>query len=205
MSKQARGHQTVERVLDVALEAVSMGGVHTLTISTLSAASGVSVGSLYHHFGARDGVLIALYRRCLTSMLHAICDAVLARTSARDGITALVRAYIQWVRQSPQQARVIYAIGHSDLARARSSELDAISRRLTAPLFAWLQPHVQSGALMSLPATLFETIVIGPASETCRRILAGTPGYSFAEAEALLPPLAWRALKARRPAVGAKA
>ena len=44
-------------VLDAAAELFDARGYAAVSIGDLTAASGVSNGSIYHHFGAKDGVL----------------------------------------------------------------------------------------------------------------------------------------------------
>ncbi|MBY8850092.1 TetR/AcrR family transcriptional regulator [Saccharothrix sp. MB29] len=63
-------------VLDAALELVAEGGLDAVTISALTARSGVSNGSVYHHFGSRSGLFAVLYREsfehCVTTLLPAL-------------------------------------------------------------------------------------------------------------------------------------
>lgn len=195
MSKQARGDKTVEQLLDTALALVREHGVSHLTVQQLSARSGVSMGSLYHHFGSRDGVVFALYRRSLERMLGDISGAVLEHRSPRAGVRALVKAYLAWVAAHRDEARVIYGVTEAELSAAHRAEIDALGARVVAPLTAWLEPHVESGRILTLAPGLLEIMLIGPAAEAARRILSGAPGFGFDEAMAVLPDAAWRAVR----------
>ncbi len=194
-AKQPRGEETVKRVLDAALRSVIEAGVHAVSVQDISARSSVSIGSIYHHFGARDGVVFALYRRCLERMLEAITASVVHHRSARVGVHALVASYLRWVERHPDEARVIYGVAEADLSKARRADLAALGRDVVAPLAAWLAPHVTSGKLAPMPVGLFEVVLIGPAAEASRRILAGEAGYGFDEAVAVLPEVAWRSVR----------
>lgn len=195
MSKQARGDKTVEQLLDTALALVREHGVSQLTVKQLSARSGVSMGSLYHHFGSRDGVVFALYRRSLERMLGEISSAVLDHHSPRAGVRALVKAYLAWVAAHHDEARVIYGVTEADLSASHRAEINALGGRLVAPLNAWLAPHVENGRVIAVAPGLLEIMLIGPAAEAARRILAGAPGFGFDEAMAVLPDAAWRAVR----------
>lgn len=195
MSKQARGDKTVEQLLDAALALVREHGVSRLAVQELSARSGVSMGSLYHHFGSRDGVVFALYRRSLERMLGEISGAVLEHRSARAGVRALVKGYLAWVAAHPDEARVIYGVAEADLSAGHRAEVNALGARLVAPLVAWLAPHAAAGRVIAAAPGLFEVMLIGPAAEAARRILAGDQGYGFEEAMAILPDAAWRAIR----------
>ncbi|NVB80038.1 MAG: TetR/AcrR family transcriptional regulator [Kofleriaceae bacterium] len=194
MTKQARGEDAMERLLDAALECVVEHGIHEVTIQHLSARAEMSVGSIYHHFGDRSGVIFALYRRCLERMLEAIAGSVLGRRSARAGVRALVEAYLRWVERHPDEARVIYAIAETELLETRRADLAALGARVTAPLAAWFAPHVAAGSVIDLQPGLLEVVLIGPAAEASRRILGGASGYSFDDAIAVLPDAVWRAV-----------
>ncbi|TIC88549.1 TetR/AcrR family transcriptional regulator [Nocardioides sp. GY 10113] len=61
--QQARSRASTERLLDAALEVLARAGVGGLTIADVSRVAGVSVGSLYHRFGDRDGLLAACQQR----------------------------------------------------------------------------------------------------------------------------------------------
>ncbi len=47
-------------VLDAAADLFDRRGFAAVSLNDLTAASGVSNGSIYHHFGAKEGVLAAL-------------------------------------------------------------------------------------------------------------------------------------------------
>jgi AcrR family transcriptional regulator len=58
-----RSRETRERVLGVALEQLERGGEAAVRIDEIHARSGVSIGSIYHHFRDRDGVIAAAQHR----------------------------------------------------------------------------------------------------------------------------------------------
>ena len=48
-------------ILNAALACAAEGGVDAVTIDGVRARCGASVGSIYHHFGNRDGIVAALF------------------------------------------------------------------------------------------------------------------------------------------------
>lgn len=199
MSKQARGQATTDRVLDAALACVVRDGVQGATIQDIAARSGVSIGSIYHHFGSRERILLELYRRCLERMLAHVTRAVLRRRGARDGVRALVTSYLRFVEANRHEALLIFAAAHTELTRDFRPELAELAARVTAPLAEWLAPHVAAGSVVALPRALYEVVLIGPAAEASRRILSGAPGLSFASARRVLPELVWSAIEVKSP------
>lgn len=59
--KQERAKDTVQLVIDATNRAIEGGGESSVRIQELSAQTGVSIGSIYHHFGDRDGLIRATY------------------------------------------------------------------------------------------------------------------------------------------------
>lgn len=57
--KQARAQATIDALIAEAAKAMAAGGESALRIQDLSKATGVSIGSIYHHFGDRDGLIRA--------------------------------------------------------------------------------------------------------------------------------------------------
>ena len=59
--KQARAKTTVDLVILETKGALSRGGETAVRIQEISSATNVSIGSIYHHFGDRDGLIRATY------------------------------------------------------------------------------------------------------------------------------------------------
>ena len=59
--KQSRARETIDAVIQATNEAIKHGGESAVRIQEISAVSHVSVGSIYHHFGDRDGLIRATY------------------------------------------------------------------------------------------------------------------------------------------------
>jgi hypothetical protein len=58
-----------------------------------------------------------------------------------------------------------------------------------------IRPHVESGAIVSLPEPLLEMMIIGPVAEVARRWIADAPGIDLDEASPLLPERVWRSVR----------
>lgn len=59
--KQARAKTTVELVITETTRSLARGGETAVRIQEISKATNVSIGSIYHHFGDRDGLIRATY------------------------------------------------------------------------------------------------------------------------------------------------
>lgn len=192
--KQQRGEETADRLLDAALRVYADSGEQGVTVGALTKASGVSLGSLYHHFGSVDGLMSALLQRWLGRLLVEMSTSVERSRTARTGIRALVRAYLKFIQENPDAARLLHSSYADRLGMAQARQLrDAQEARLS-PLTAWMQQHVDSGEVAPLPMSLIEGLVLGPVVATARRWLAGFEDVDLDQAARVLPERVWRSI-----------
>ncbi|MHA6791941.1 TetR/AcrR family transcriptional regulator [Pseudonocardia bannensis] len=194
--KQQRGEQTVRRLLDAALAVHAAHGSEGFTVHAVTAASGVSQGSLYHHFGSFDGLSAALYARCMGELMDALVGATTPARTARDGVHALVVAYLRFVADHTAAARFIHSTPWLTFAPPHAALVAAAKAPRVERLLEWVRPHVEAGRVVDLPAPLMEILVVGPPGEAARRWLAGSPDVDLEQAVALLPEQVWRSVKA---------
>ncbi|GAA3230463.1 TetR/AcrR family transcriptional regulator [Actinocorallia longicatena] len=185
---------TVTRLLDDALRVHTVLGPEGFTMTAVIRESGVSSGSLYHHFGSFDGLAAALYARCMASLLDALLAALEPETTARGGIEAVARAYLDFTRTDRDAAYFIHASAYATFLPSHATVIaEAKAPRLTR-LLSWLEPHTATGEITPLSPTLTEMLLIGPVAETARRHLSGDPTLDLTEATLHLPPRIWASL-----------
>lgn len=182
-------------ILEAALELVGEKGVTAVTMSDICGRSGASVGSVYHHFKDREGVLYALYRDCFDDCFDQLRTAVLATTTAQEGITALVHTYLNWVEANPTRATFIYEASQGTLLRSYMGEIATFKGAFYADIFAWMLPFVEAGELLRLPPWAYDAIMMGPAHEFSRRWLGGMQELSMPEAKTIIAEAVWRAIR----------
>jgi AcrR family transcriptional regulator len=192
--KQQRGEETAERLLDAALQVYAGSGEQGVTVSALTKSSGVSLGSLYHHFGSVDGLMNALLLRWLGRLLAELAAGVERSRTARTGIRALVRTYLTFIQEHPDASRLLHSSYADRLGMAQAKQLrDAQEARLS-PMADWMRQHIDSGELAPLPMPLIEALVLGPVVATARRWLSGIDDVDLDEAARVLPERIWRSL-----------
>ncbi|MGJ6967931.1 TetR/AcrR family transcriptional regulator [Streptosporangium sp. G11] len=220
--RHRRGEETRERLLAAALDLYEREGADGFTMTAVTGASGVSVGSLYHHFGSFDGLAAALYARCLSGLLDAVIaalDAVPgegagageggddgkddkdgkdgkdAEARAAAGIRAVVTGYLGFTREHRTAAHFVHASAYAAFLPAHAALVAKEKEPRLAGILGWLRPYAEAGLVVELPDALTETLVVGPVAETARRWLAGAPGIDLDEACHLLPERIWHSLR----------
>src|SRR5690348_10228678 len=84
------------QVMACALECFEATGLEATTIEEIRARADSSIGSIYHHFGNKEGLVAALFFAGIDDQA-ALCEAGMAQASgARDVVEGLVRSYLTW-------------------------------------------------------------------------------------------------------------
>jgi AcrR family transcriptional regulator len=142
-----RSQETRNRVLAVALDQLEQGGEAAVRIDEIRDLSGVSIGSIYHHFGDREGVIAAAqlrrFARYAEAEIAALSDIVKTSrtvTEFRKAIRQLTKLSHSEPRRGERWGRVgvlASTIGREDLRR----EIEAVQTRLTDEF----QAHIAQG------------------------------------------------------------
>ncbi|HEY6731642.1 MAG TPA: TetR/AcrR family transcriptional regulator [Solirubrobacterales bacterium] len=176
-----------EEILEAALDSLGDGG--EATIEEVRGRSGASVGSIYHHFGDKDGILVALYAKVLGEYQAGVLRTLRAATDAEDGVKRLVRHHLRWVQRNPERARFVLQSGV--VREQADAELKALNQSMFAAVGEWVEAQA---AIRPLRREIFYATVFGPAQELCRSWLAGRI-ESLRRVEDELAEAAWRAVR----------
>ena len=139
--RQTRAEATVAALLDAAVVRLKNGGDAAVRIDDILAETGVSRGSLYHHYGGRQGLVDAanleLYAR-RTRADVAVLTGLIDRASTPDELLEAARALTAQT-QSParrdnriERARLVGQIGSGRFA----GRLEAVQHALNAAFAA---------------------------------------------------------------------
>jgi len=165
----------------------------------IRAASGVSIGSIYHHFGSKEAIAVALHREYLRRW-WALSDAVIRPgRSARLVVKDLVEAYLRWVEKEPGLIRFMFFLPESLQIRAVArEELRGEFTTGQQEIWTWLEAQAERGAIRHLPMDLYHAVIFGPMLEHVGRWLRGVADTSLSEAGPLLGETIWRSLRSGR-------
>ncbi|MFJ8747979.1 TetR/AcrR family transcriptional regulator [Streptomyces sp. NPDC102441] len=194
--KQHRGEVTSDQLLDAALRVFVTSGEEGLTVNAVIQDSGVSLGSLYHHFGSFDGLIATLRHRWLDRLLGELAEALRESGTAREGIAAAVRAYLAFVQEHHAPALLLHSPLADRKSMTRGREFRDSQEARVSEVGLWIRLHTDSGELAPLPVPLIESLVMGPVVAVARRSLSGVGDVDLDEAAHLLPEQIWRSVRA---------
>jgi AcrR family transcriptional regulator len=182
-------------ILAAALDCFTEQGFAATTVDEIRRRSGASIGSIYHHFGGKEGLAAELYVEGLRDYQAGFVRALERHDIAEDAIRALVRHHLRWVEANPRLARLWMNRRETELRLATEGRVRELNREFFPRVEAWVKRHVEAGALRPLPADLWEPVLLGPCQELSRVWLAGRARISLRRAEGDLAEATWRAVK----------
>ena len=184
------------RILKAALKCFHARGVEATTIQEIQRAAETSIGSLYHHFGSKDGIAEELFIALISAFNEAMLDAFANCEDGESGIRAVVMQYCRWSTSNPVEARYLHArdVDFSEPARER---LKTIHNRYIRAVFERFSPYVANGEIRELPVDVYVPLISGPVQEYVRRWLSDFSSASPMDVAQLFADAAWASVKAR--------
>ena len=194
MSRKNQTSELKSRVMEVALGHFSEVGIERTNVSNILNDSGCSVGSLYHHFGNKEGIAEALFIDGVNQFNSRLLEALLPRRTASNGIKAIVTFCCEWVTDQPELAGFLLSreVTLSDNAKL---ELRKMDREFGQSIYDWFVPHVKSGALLELPTSMYVPLICGSTLEYSRLWISGRNNRSPGAVASILAEAAWQSVK----------
>lgn len=192
-----RRDRTAERrrsILAAALDAFAEGGAEAITIEGIRDRSGASTGSIYHHFGNKDGVVAALYQAILEAYRGGLSEYLADAHGARDFVRRIVLFHVGWAAREPLKARYLHEVRRSPALVPIEADLRRSTGDLLREVGVELHRHVEAGDIVRLPRQLYAALIIGPSQEVIRHILGGRSKLRLEEVAESLAEAAWRSL-----------
>ena len=194
MSRKNQTNKLKSRVMEVALRHFSEVGIERTNVSNILTDAGCSVGSLYHHFGNKEGIAEALFIDGVDQFNSRLLAALLPSKTASKGIKAIVTFCCEWVTGQPELAGFLLSreVTLSDKAKLDLRKMD---RAFGQSIYDWFVPHVKSGALLELPTSMYVPLICGSTLEYSRFWLSGRNNRSPSDVAAILAQAAWQSVK----------
>jgi AcrR family transcriptional regulator len=106
----AKTGATQQRILDAATEAFATRGFTATTMADVVAGSGASVGSIYHHFGGKRELFLAIFEQMADAVDGRIDAVMRGAGDGQDGRRVFelhVRAYLEAMWENRRLAGVL--------------------------------------------------------------------------------------------------
>lgn len=101
------GEETARRIVDAARKILSESGLEAATVKAICDVADIRPGSFYNLFDSKETVILEVIRQAIVAV-----DPDPERTG-RDHVTDLVEAFVRFVEDQPDLARVYITVGVS--------------------------------------------------------------------------------------------
>lgn len=101
------GEETATRIVDAARRILSESGLEAATVKAICEAARVRPGSFYNLFDSKETVILEVIRQAIVAV-----DPDPERTG-RDHVTDLMEAFVRFVEDQPDLARIYITVGVS--------------------------------------------------------------------------------------------
>jgi AcrR family transcriptional regulator len=186
-------------ILDAALQCFIGQGVEATTIDDIVRASSSSIGSVYHHFGNKEGVAAGLFIDGITRLNADLLKKLARCKTAEAGVRTVVTQYCEWGAEHRDIARYLLNSRDISFPPETKQRLREIHRAHIGEVFRWFGPHVRDGRMKALPIDAYVPIISGPIQDYTRAWLAGQVKESPAKVKTVFADAAWNAVRTWSP------
>lgn len=157
-----------ERILSAVAQATAELGYAEMSVEAIVVRAGVSRRTFYEHFKNKEDAFLAAYDAVVHQMARCIRRAYLNETTVLERLRAGIRAYMQFLADEPESARmcIVEVLAAGPRAIARRNEAMRMFAEIIEDNIHELIPGCRRAALTA------ETIVGGIHEVVFRRILA---------------------------------
>jgi AcrR family transcriptional regulator len=179
-----RGQVTRAHLIDVATRLFAAQGYDGTSIEAVLAESGVSRGSLYHHFPGKDALFLAVMEEVGVRSAQPVLDAM---RDAPDPVAALRAGSLGWIRLAgdPVVQQIMLIDAPAVLGWQRWRDLDERSTlgfiraalEYAAETGSIERPHVDSFAHIVLAAANEVALMIARAADPAAALRSGESAF----------------------------
>ena len=94
-------------ILATASRLFAKKGYSQATTAEIAREAGVAEGTLYHHFGSKDGIFLTLFDETMEGFLSGIEEILAGGLTGREALSALVRFHFGYVSRHREQFLIL--------------------------------------------------------------------------------------------------
>jgi AcrR family transcriptional regulator len=184
---------TRDRVLAAARRLFVQRGYFNTALPDVVRESGVSVGSIYHHFADKQAIAAALYRETMDGILAAMGERAEPEPTTRGRLQAVVELIYEACEADPERLEYMLFVRHTEVVPEEPPVcLAAPFRTVTR----WIAEGQRRGEVVEGPAELVAGAFMGAILKVAELRLRGRIERPLTRLSDDAFRLAWRAIAA---------
>lgn len=182
------------QILDGALRCFTKHGFDATTMEQIRHSSGASHGSIYHHFGSKEAIALALYEEGMREYQQRMLAVLGKQTTVKGGIRAVIACHMDWIAEDRERALYLTRTGMAEATGATALRIAAINHAFFHSLYEWFKPYVERGEMVRAPEDLYVSLILGATTHFARHWLAGREKVDLTKAAEVFTAAACKAL-----------
>lgn len=102
------------KILTAALELFVKKGYHTVSVHQIQSLANVSIGSIYNHFGGKEGVAKALYLHLCIEFDELVDDGIASSNSPREQCRKIIELMFEYTESHADIMAYLFNIRHTE-------------------------------------------------------------------------------------------
>jgi AcrR family transcriptional regulator len=168
---------TRRTLCETAMQLFVERGLAATKVEDILRGSGVSVGSFYYLFKNKLDLAANLYVETQLNFYQSLLQEISQYQEAREGVEALVRAYLRWASEHPQETYYLLYRREVEIIEIADEQGKASERDFHQRLHEWLQPRIMNESIQPFPHEQCMALWLGPTMYLVRLILAPYGSY----------------------------
>lgn len=168
-----RENKTYSAGITAAKKLFSEQGYDAVSTAEIRLAAGMSNGSLFHHFGNKEGIAVAVFVSLVRTYQAEIAEKLAPTRQAAEGIEAFIRAHNLWIEGDPDGARILFNGHHPSWSDEALNKIRAENQGFGQTLLDWKNNLEDKERLEKWNLALILATLVGPTQVMCRAWLSG--------------------------------
>lgn len=102
------GGRSRDELMNVATRIFAQKGFRGTSIRDIAEAHGVSVSNIYHHFGNKEGLWLAIIEQTVKDLPRQLTAAAQSQSEPVDRLRDIVRTHLEFIEHHQQEVRIFF-------------------------------------------------------------------------------------------------
>lgn len=118
------------RILTAALELFVAHGFHSVSVHDIQKLANVSIGSIYNHFGGKEGIAKALYDHLLIEIEQMIDQVLVERNCGKERCERVIELLFQYTETRRGIITFVFDIRHREILPQQASIYQSLAFKM---------------------------------------------------------------------------
>ena len=181
-------------ILNAALICFNHRGIAATSIEEIKKNSHASIGSIYHHFGSKDGIAYALYVNGLQDYHNLLMEKLEEAETPESKIKTFVIIFLDWVEENPELANFIFSARSYLVNSKRAEDVEKFHDGNGNETASIIKELVVNKGIKELPGRVYSSLLVGPAQHFSQHLMNKDTALDLEKEKAALAQVIWESL-----------